>query len=164
MLLDEEYMRKALTLAEKAYALGEAPVGAVIIDGSGEIVGDGFNLRETNASPLAHAEIIAIEKAAGLLKNRRLDLCTMYVTLEPCLMCAGAIMQARLKRLVYGAFAAQTGAVTSVAAVYDFPFGYKPMVRGGILESECSALLSKFGEDLRSDIRENPLEETNGQV
>ncbi|MDR0223336.1 MAG: nucleoside deaminase [Oscillospiraceae bacterium] len=164
MLLDEEYMAKALALAEKAYALGEFPVGAVIADDEGAIIGEGYNLREANASPLGHAEITAIEKAAGLLKNRRLDLCTIYVTLEPCLMCAGAIMQARLKRLVYGAYAPKTGAVTSVVGVYDFPFGYKPMVRGGVLETDCSALLSKFGEDLRSDIRENPLEETNGQV
>lgn len=149
MLLDEEFMLKALALAEQAYSEGEAPIGAIIVNGDGEVIARGYNQRETLNSPTAHAEIIAIETAAKVLKNRRLDDCTMYVTLEPCLMCAGAIMQARLKRIVYGAFAEKTGALSTVCNVYDCGFGYNPMVRGGILEKECAALMSKFGLYLR---------------
>ncbi|MCL2634350.1 MAG: nucleoside deaminase [Oscillospiraceae bacterium] len=149
MLLDEEYMLKALSLAEKALSLGEAPIGAIIVDENGEIIAQAYNRREELNSPIAHAEITAIEKAADFLKNRRLDTCTMYVTLEPCLMCAGAIMQAQLKRIVYGAFAEKTGALASVTNVYDFPFGYKPMVRSGILSDESAALLNLFGDSLR---------------
>ena len=149
MLIDEELMFKALELAEQAFKLGEAPIGAVITDENNEIISSGYNQRESLNSPIAHAEIIAIEKAAGLLKNRRLDYCTMYVTLEPCLMCAGAIMQARLKRIVYGAYAEKTGALSSVVNAYDCGFGYNPMIRGGILESECAALMNRFGGSLR---------------
>jgi tRNA(adenine34) deaminase len=149
MLLDEEFMRKALVLAEKALALGEPPVGAIVVDGNGEIIGAGYNQREAKKSPIAHAEILAIEEAARLSQTWRLDGCTIYVTLEPCLMCAGAIMQARFRRIVYGAFAEKTGALSSVADVYEHKFGYNPMVRGGILESECAALLHRFGGSLR---------------
>jgi len=146
---DENFMRKALALAREALAKGEAPIGAVITDENGNISGSGFNQREMRQSPTAHAEIIAIEKAAALLKSWRLDCCTMYVTLEPCLMCAGAIMQARLKRIVYGAFAEKTGALSSVANVYEHRFGYNPMIKSGILECECRALLNQFGGSLR---------------
>ncbi|MCL2071339.1 MAG: nucleoside deaminase [Oscillospiraceae bacterium] len=149
MLLDEEFMQTALTFAEEAFKSGEAPIGALIADKNGKIVGTGFNQREMLKSPIAHAEIIAIEKAARLLESWRLDGCTLYVTLEPCLMCAGAIMQARLRRIVYGAYSAQTGAFSSVANVYELGFGYKPMIRGGILEAECAALLNRFGCSLR---------------
>ncbi|MCL1832765.1 MAG: nucleoside deaminase [Oscillospiraceae bacterium] len=150
MTLDFEYMTKALTLAEQAYALGEAPIGAIVTDSEGTIVGSGHNLRETRQSPIAHAEIIAIEQAAAALGSWKLEGCTLYVTLEPCLMCAGAIMQARLKRVVYGAFADKTGALSSVTNVYEHRFGYSPMVRGGILQAECTALLNRFGKNLRS--------------
>jgi len=149
MLLDEEYMLQALNLAEKAFSLGEAPIGAIIINENGDIIAEAYNQREELNSPLAHAELLAIEKAACVLNSRRLDSCTMYVTLEPCLMCAGAIMQAQIKRVVFGAYAPKTGALTSVASVYDYNFGFKPMVRGGILESECALLLNKFGYFLR---------------
>jgi tRNA(adenine34) deaminase len=149
MLIDQELMRAALDIAEKAYALGEAPVGAVIVNADGEVIGTGCNQRETRQSPTAHAEILAIEAAAAALGTWKLDDCTIYVTLEPCLMCAGAIMQARLKRVVYGAFADKTGALFSVANVYEHRFGYSPQVRGGILEGECAELLNRFGERLR---------------
>ena len=149
MLLDEELMLKAIQLAEKAFKLGEAPIGAIITDENNKIIASGYNEREMKFSPTAHAEIIAIEKAAELLQNRRLDYCTMYVTLEPCLMCAGAIMQARLKRVVYGAYAEKTGALSSVANVYEHKFGYSPKVRGGVLENECTALMNRFGDSLR---------------
>jgi tRNA(adenine34) deaminase len=142
-------MSAALALAEHAFSLGEAPVGAVIADSGGEIIGRGFNLRETRRSPTAHAEILAIEEAAAALGSRMLDGCTIYVTLEPCLMCAGAIMQARLSRIVYGAFADKTGALSSVANVYEHRFGYSPRVRSGVLEGECAELMNRFGRDLR---------------
>jgi tRNA(adenine34) deaminase len=149
MPLDQDFMRHALNLAEKALTHGEAPVGAIIVDDCGKIIGTGYNLREARQSPIAHAEIIAIEEAARLLNSWRLDNCTMYVTLEPCLMCAGAIMQARLKRIVYGAYSEKTGALSSVANVYEHKFGYTPQVRGGILESECGGLMTQFGDSLR---------------
>lgn len=149
MLLDREFMLKALDLAEQAFALGEAPIGAIITDRNDKIIGTGFNQREKLQSPIAHAEIIAIEKAAEFLKTWRLDDCTIYVTLEPCLMCAGAIMQSRLKRIIYGAFAEKTGALSSVANVYEHRFGYNPMIRGGVFERECAELMSRFGGSLR---------------
>ena len=163
MLFDEEMMLRALDLAEKAFALGEVPVGAVITDKHGDVVGTGYNRRESLGSPVlfAHAEVAAIEDAAAYFRRESqekntadvkswiLDECTVYVTLEPCLMCAGAIMQARLKRIVYGAFSDKSGALSSVANVYEHKFGYNPMVRGGVLERECAALMNRFGGSLR---------------
>jgi len=149
MTIDQQLMHHALTLAEKAFSLGEAPVGAVITDQNSNIIAQGYNQRESRNSPVAHAEIIAIEKAAQLLKTWRLDSCTIYVTLEPCLMCAGAIMQARLRRIVYGAYSEKTGALNSVTNVYEHKFGYNPMIRSGILEDECTALMNRFGNSLR---------------
>jgi tRNA(adenine34) deaminase len=143
-------MHTALTLAECALAHGESPVGAIVVSETGEIIGEGFNQREIRQSPCAHAEIIAIEAASKARGSWKLDDCTLYVTLEPCLMCAGAIMQARLKRIVYGAFADKTGALNSVANVYEHRFGYTPMIRGGVLEHECAQLMNKFGEKLRN--------------
>jgi tRNA(adenine34) deaminase len=149
MPTDQELMFLALELAEQAGDLGEAPVGAIVVDSGGEIIGRGHNLREVRQSPTAHAEILAIEAAAAVRGSWKLDDCTIYVTLEPCLMCAGAIMQARLKRIVFGAFADKSGALSSVANVYEHRFGYSPMVRGGILESECAELMNGFGKNLR---------------
>ena len=146
---DQYLMRKAIEFAETALRDGEAPVGAIITDKHDKIIGTGYNQRESKQSPIAHAEIIAIEEAAAFLKTWRLDECTIYVTLEPCLMCAGVIMQTRLKRIVYGAFAEKTGALSSVANVYEHNFGYTPMVRSGILEDECASLMNRFGDSLR---------------
>ena len=134
MTLDEEYMEKALALAEKAYAMGEIPVGALVVAPDGAIIGEGYNLRETNASPTAHAEVLAIEQAAKALGQWRLTDCTLYVTLEPCPMCAGAAMNARLKRIVYGAFDDKNGACASVAALFDEKFTHIPRVRSRVLE------------------------------
>ena len=149
MTLDEEYMEKALALAEKAYELGEVPVGAIIVDENGEIVAEGYNLRETTHSPTAHAEIIAIEQAAKKLGRWRLSDCTLYVTLEPCPMCAGAAINSRLKRVVYGAFDEKNGACASVAALFDEKFTHIPRVRSRVLQERCADILSRFFKELR---------------
>ena len=141
---DECMMRKALSLAEIAYQMGECPVGAIVVNETGEIIGEGYNTRERDNSPIAHAEIIAMEKAAKTLSNWRLSGCTLYVTLEPCPMCAGAIANARLKRVVYGAFDEKGGACASLFNLFELPYLHKPMVRSRVLEQECSELLSKF--------------------
>lgn len=149
MTLDEELMEKALLLAEKAGALGEIPVGAIIVDKDGNIIGEGYNQRETLCSPTAHAEMIAIEAAAKKLGSRRLTDCTIYVTLEPCPMCAGAIMNAHLKRLVYGAFDEKNGACASVVTLFDENFTHIPRVRSRVLEKRCGDILTDFFKELR---------------
>lgn len=150
MLLDEEYMLLALDLAGKAYLLGECPVGAIVVDENGIVIGEGYNRREIDQSPTAHAEVIAIEKAAAKLGSWRLGGCTIYVTLEPCPMCAGAISNARIKRLVYGAFDEKGGACASLFNMYDYPLNHKPLVRSRILAQECGNILSRFFQNLRS--------------
>ncbi len=149
MTADEEYMTVCLELAKKAAELGECPVGAVVIDENGEIIGKGYNRRETDNSPIAHAEILAIEQASAVKQSWRLTDCTLYVTLEPCPMCAGAIINARIKRLVYGAFDEKGGVCASLMNIYEYPFNHKPMVRSRILQDECSALLTEFFKRLR---------------
>lgn len=149
MLYDEEMMLKALELAKKAYSMGECPVGAIVIDQEGNIIGEGYNRRETDNSPIAHAEILAIEQAARALGSWRLSECTMYVTLEPCPMCAGAIINSRLKRVVYGAFDEKGGACASVLNMFELPFNHKPLVRSRILEKECGEILTEFFGGLR---------------
>ncbi len=149
MLYDEEMMLKALALAEKAYSMGECPVGAIITDNEGNVIGEGYNRRETDNSPTAHAEILAIEDAAKALGHWRLSGCTLYVTLEPCPMCAGAIINARLKRVVYGAFDDKGGACASVLNLFELPFNHRPLVRSRVLETECGEILTDFFEKLR---------------
>lgn len=149
MTVDEEYMEKALALAEKAFAMGEIPVGALVVDPEGNIIGEGYNLRETTHSPTAHAEVLAIEQAAKTLGQWRLSDCTLYVTLEPCPMCAGAAMNARLKRIVYGAFDEKNGACASVATLFDEKFTHIPRVRSRVLEQRCGDILSRFFRELR---------------
>lgn len=149
MTLDEEYMTKALALAERAYVLGEIPVGAIVISPEGEIIGEGWNLREQLQSPTAHAEILAIEQAAKALGSWRLSGCTLYVTLEPCPMCAGAIMNSRLKRVVYGAFDDKNGACSSVVNLFEERFTHIPFVRSRILMQECGDILTRFFRELR---------------
>lgn len=143
-------MERALELAEKAASLGEIPVGALVVSPNGEIIGEGYNQRETLQSPTAHAEMIAIEAAANRLGTRRLTGCTLYVTLEPCPMCAGAVMNAGLKRLVYGAFDDKNGACASVATLFDEKFTHIPMVRSRVLEKRCGEVLSEFFQKLRN--------------
>lgn len=149
MLYDEEMMLLAIEEAKKAKALGEVPVGAIVVDEKGEIIGTGYNTRETQQRPTGHAELIAIEQAARHKNSWRLSDCTLYVTLEPCPMCAGTIMNARLKRIVYGAFDENGGALSSVISLYEHNFGYKPLVRSRILEKECAMLLTDFFKKLR---------------
>lgn len=154
MTLDEEYMERALLLAQKAAKQGEIPVGALVIDENGEIAGEGYNMRETLQSPTAHAEMIAIEAAAKKLGRRRLTGCTLYVTLEPCPMCAGAVMNAGLTRLVYGAFDEKNGACASVVTLFDEKFTHIPRVRSRVLEQRCGAVLSEFFKALRNNGQE----------
>lgn len=151
MTVDEEFMEKALELAHKAAERGEIPVGAVVVDGNGGIVGEGFNMRETLLSPTAHAEMLAIESAAKRLGRRRLSDCTLYVTLEPCPMCAGAVMNAQLKRLVYGAFDDKNGACASVVTLFDEKFTHIPRVRSRVLERRCGEVLTEFFKELRGN-------------
>lgn len=149
MTIDEEYMLKALELAEKAYALGEIPVGAIVVSPEGKIIGEGYNLREQLMSPTAHAEVIAIEQAAKKLGSWRLSGCTLYVTLEPCPMCAGAIMNSRLKRVVYGAFDDKNGACASVTCLFDKKFTHIPFVRSRVMADRCGDILTRFFSELR---------------
>lgn len=142
-------MEKALELAHEAARRGEIPVGAVVVNKEGEIIGEGYNRREELKSPIAHAEIVAIEQAARKLQSRRLKGCTLYVTLEPCPMCAGAVMNAGLKRLVYGAFDEKNGACASVAALFDEKFTHIPLVRSRVLEKRCGDVLTEFFTELR---------------
>ncbi len=142
-------MTKALELARRAFDLGECPVGAIVVAPDGSIIGEGYNLREKLQSPTAHAEILAIEQAAKALGSWRLTDCTLYVTLEPCPMCAGAIMNSRLKRLVYGAFDDKNGACASVVNLFEERFTHIPFVRSRILMEQCGAILTKFFRELR---------------
>ena len=141
--LDETYMLQALELAKKAAAEGEIPVGAVIVR-NGTVIGSGYNRRENDADPTAHAEVMAIRAAAAALGDWRLTDCTLYVTLEPCAMCAGAIINARVGRVVYGASEPLTGAVGSVCNLFAMPFSHRPALTVGVLEEQCKALMTDF--------------------
>ena len=141
-------MCEALALAKKAFELGEVPVGAVAV-WDGEIVGRGMNLRETDKNALRHAEIMAIDEACKKLGGWRLWKCDLYVTLEPCPMCAGAIINSRIKRVVFGASDPKAGSCGSLSNLFEMPYNHKPEVTKGVLEEECSALLSEFFAKLR---------------
>ena len=144
-------MLKALELAEKAYALGEIPVGAIVVSPDGEIIGEGYNKREMLNSPTAHAEVIAIEQAAQRLSQWRLSGCTLYVTLEPCPMCAGAVINSRLKRVVYGAFDDKNGACASVTCLFEKKFTHIPFVRSRVMSDQCAEILTRFFRQLRDN-------------
>jgi tRNA(adenine34) deaminase len=142
--IDQQFMREALALAREAAALDEVPVGAVLVC-AGEVVGRGFNAPISRHDPSAHAEIAALRAAAAKLGNYRLPGCTLYVTLEPCAMCAGAIIHARIARLVFGAQDPKSGACGSVVDLLGEPrLNFHAQVTGGILADECGALLSHF--------------------
>ena len=149
------YMDAALELAKEAAAEGEVPVGCVIVC-DGKIVGRGRNRRETHKTALGHAEIEAISQACETLGGWRLWQCTLYVTLEPCPMCAGAIVNARIPRVVYGASDAKCGACGSVCDLFSMDFNHHPQVEKGIREDECSALLKQFFQNLRIELQTRP--------
>ena len=149
------YMNAALELAREAAAAGEVPVGCVIVR-HGEIVGRGKNHREAGRTALGHAEIQAISEACRNLGGWRLWECTLYVTLEPCPMCAGAIINARIPRVVYGASDAKAGSCGSVCDLFAMDYNHRPEVTRGILEEEASALLTEFFQNLRVELRSRP--------
>ena len=143
-------MDQAIEIARQAIATGDVPVGAIVVNNAGEIIGQGSNEREANNDPPAHAEIVAIRSAASRIKNSRLDGCTLIVTLEPCAMCAGAIAQSRISNLIFGAWDQKAGAVGSVWDVIRDPRAlHKVNVTAGIRESECAKLLTDFFEGQR---------------
>ena len=147
---DEYFMREALVEAEKAHQAGEVPVGAVVVDKEGKIIGRGHNLVVAGHDPSGHAEIIALKNASQNLKNYRLDNCTIYVTLEPCPMCSGAIIGARLARLVYGAKDQKAGAAESVFKLFDEKrVNHHTDVTAGVLEEDCLRILQSFFVELR---------------
>ena len=152
---DRDYMLEALALARKAYDAGEVPVGCVVVC-DGEIVGRGFNRRETEKSALAHAEVEAIGEACRSLGGWRLWKCTLYVTLEPCPMCAGAIIQARIPRVVFGARDSKFGACGSVCDLFSMNFNHHPQMEGGVMEAEAAELLRLFFQELRLTLRLRP--------
>ena len=140
----EDYMSLALSLAREAAANGEVPVGCVIADADGKVIGRGRNRRQERPDATAHAEVEAIRQACAALGDWRLSGCTLYVTLEPCPMCAGAIINARIPTLVFGAREALTGSCGSVIDLFFENYGHRPAVYGGVLAEECAALLRDF--------------------
>lgn len=151
----EEFMRRALALAEQSAAEGEVPVGCVIVR-DGQIVGEGRNRRETEKNALAHAEVEAIRDACRNLGGWRLWDCVLYVTLEPCAMCAGAILSARIPKVIYGAKDEKFGAVDSVCSLFSMEFNHHPEVVSGVCEAEASELIQSFFRDLRVQLRTRP--------
>lgn len=160
--LDERMIEHALTLADKAQALGEIPVGAVLVDEKGEIIGEGWNLSIVNNDPTAHAEIVALRHGAAKIGNYRLLNCTLYVTLEPCTMCAGAILHSRIKRLVFGAYDYKTGAVGSRFHFFDdYKMNHVLEVTGGVLAEKCGQKLSDFFKMRREQKKQAKQNHTN---
>ena len=145
----DKYMKEALRQAKKAYALNEVPIGCVIVY-EDKIIARGYNRRNTDHNTLAHAELNAIRKASKKLGDWRLEGCTMYITLEPCQMCAGAIVQARVDQVVIGSMNAKAGCAGSVLNLLQMPeFNHQVQITYGVMEKECSTMLSKFFKDLR---------------
>lgn len=153
MNVQEKYMKQAIKLAEKAAELGEVPIGCVI-EYQGKVIGRGYNRRTTDKSTLAHAEIIAIKKACKKMGDWRLEDCTMYVTLEPCQMCAGAIVQARVKKVVIGCMNPKAGCAGSILNVLQMDaFNHQVEIERGVLEEECSRMLTSFFKSLRQKLK-----------
>ena len=147
--MDEKYMKEALKLAKKAAELGEVPVGAVIVY-DGKIIARGYNRREIDQDGVAHAELIAIRRACKKIGFWRLEGCTLYVTLEPCPLCTGAIINTRIDRVVFGASDPKGGAMGGVTDLLDHPWNHHPAVEKGVLEPQCSEILRNFFRDLRA--------------
>lgn len=148
-MMNEIFMKEALKQASKAYAIGEIPVGAVLVY-QNKIIAKAYNKREQKQDATAHAELLVIQKACKVLQSWRLEDCSLYVTLEPCAMCAGAIIQARIKNVFYGAKNERFGVHQGPVNLFDVPFNHQVEVKGGILEEECSELISKFFKNLRN--------------
>lgn len=147
--IDEKYMREAIKQAKKAYALGEVPIGCVIVH-EGKIIGRGYNRRNTDKNTLSHAEITAIKKASKVIGDWRLEECTLYVTLEPCQMCAGAIVQARIPKVVMACMNPKAGCAGSILNILDMPeFNHQVETVQGVLEEECANMLKTFFKELR---------------
>lgn len=148
-MTDEKYMREALKQAKKAYLLGEVPIGCVIVY-QDKIIGRGYNRRNTNKTTLAHAELTAINKASKNMGDWRLEDCTIYITLEPCQMCSGAIVQARIKRAVIGAMNPKAGCGGSILNLLQMEeFNHQVEIRTGVLRKECRQVLQTFFKELR---------------
>ncbi len=155
---DNYYMKLAISRAKAAYRDGEVPIGAVIVR-DGKVISNGRNFREKKNNALCHAEIIAINRACKFLKRWRLHDCDLYVTLEPCAMCAGAIINARVRRVVFGAFDGKAGSFGSLINLNDYPYNHKPEIVSGVMESECATLLSSFFKELRLKKKKNTSED-----
>ncbi len=161
---DRKYMRAAIREAKKASALGEVPIGCVIVY-QDRIIGRGYNRRNTDKSTLSHAEISAIRKAGKKMGDWRLEDCTLYVTLEPCQMCAGAIVQARIKRVVMACMNPKAGCAGSVLNILNMPqFNHQVEITKGILEEECSNMLSTFFKELRIRNKLEKEKKTDGPI
>lgn len=149
MTTNEQYMKEALKQAKKAYRLGEVPIGCVIVY-QDKIIGRGYNKRNTKKTTLAHAELVAIEKASKAMGDWRLEDCTMYVTLEPCQMCAGAIVQARIKKVVIGTKNPKAGCAGSILNLLQMEeFNHQVELENGVMEKECTDILQQFFKELR---------------
>ena len=149
---DHDYMNEAIALAREAAEAGEIPVGALVVDRqTGEILGRGRNRREKDHSPTAHAEILALEEAAKTRGTWRLAGCSLYVTLEPCPMCAGAVINAQIDRVIFGAYDERAGAVCSLTSLFSLPGIRRPRVTAGLLEEPCAALMTDFFRRLRQE-------------
>jgi len=148
MINDEYYIKEALKEAKKAYLIDEIPVGCVIVYND-KIIARAYNKREKNQQAVDHAEIIAIKKASKKLGSWRLDDCKMYITLEPCIMCSGAIIQSKIKEVIYGAYDYRFGCHKSITNVFDLKFNHNVNIKGGVLEKECSDIIKKFFQELR---------------
>lgn len=146
--MNKKFMLKAIELARIAAQNGDVPVGAVVVK-DGKIIAEGYNTRQRDGIATAHAEVIAINKACKALGTWRLDDCELYVTLEPCPMCAGAIINARIKTVVFGAYDLKAGSCDSVINLFNLPYNHTPEVYAGICENDCAALLSDFFKDKR---------------
>ena len=154
MTQEEKYMKEAIRQAKKAYKIGEVPIGCVIVYEE-RIIARGYNRRTTDKNPLAHAEMQAIRKASRVLGDWRLEGCTMYVTLEPCQMCSGALVQSRMTRVVIGCMNPKAGCAGSILNLLEMPeFNHQVIVTRGVLEEECSDLLKQFFKELRVRVKE----------
>ena len=164
MTQEEKYMKEAIKQAKKAAVIGDVPIGCVIVEDD-KIIARAYNQRNKKKTTLAHAELLAIQKASKKVNDWRLEDCTMYITLEPCQMCAGAIVQARIPKVVIGAMNPKAGCAGSVLNLLEMDgFNHKAEVTRGVLEEECSSMLSGFFKELREEKAKKKQQEREGAV